>query len=122
MRQVKQMNTKVLVIDDEEEIGTLLTSVLCSLGFIAEHRPNLKSGLAAFESEKHDIVFLDLRLPDGDGFSIIPLLKKRNANANIIIITAHGAQEEKQRAYSMGANYFLQKPFNIGQVQHALCA
>lgn len=114
------MKPKVLIIDDEEEIGNLLSAVLGSMGFKTDYRPDLRSGISAFEISKHDIVFLDLRLPDGDGFSIIERIKKAKADTAIIIISAHGAIEEKVKAKMLGIKYYLQKPFNSVQIRNAL--
>jgi DNA-binding response OmpR family regulator len=114
------MKQKVLIIDDEEEIGNLLSAVLASMGFKAEYKPDLKSGICAFETNRHDIVFLDLRLPDGEGFSIVERIKKVKADTAIIIISAHGAIEEKVKAKIMGIKYYLQKPFNSVQIRRAL--
>ena len=117
---MKNNKAKVLIIDDEEEIGILLISVLGSIGFKAEHKLSLHSGLSAFELNNYDIVFLDLRLPDGEGISIIPRIREKNADANIIMISAHGGQQDIERAFGMGVNSYLQKPFNMEQIKSAL--
>jgi DNA-binding response OmpR family regulator len=114
------MKMKVLIIDDEAEIGNLLSSVLGSMGFKAEYQPDLRSGISSFEANMHDIVFLDLRLPDGDGLSLIPRIKEAKSDAAIIVISAHGGLDEKVKAEMWGAKYYLQKPFNSAQIRHAL--
>src|SRR5438046_2372726 len=111
---------KVLIIDDENEIGQLLSAVLVSLGYTPFHAVTLRTGISAFRNNSFDIVFLDLMLPDGSGFSIIPELQKEQKNADVVVISANDSPEEKQRAKSLGVEHYLAKPFNRQQIENVL--
>ncbi len=106
----KLMNA--LIVDDEKEICFLLKYQLRKLGIESELAHNLADGLEKFSSEDHDLVFLDINLPDGNGLEAIPLLKRKKENVKVIVISAYNTESERNKASDLGADVFLGKPFN----------
>lgn len=80
----------VLIVDDEKDICFLLATLLRQLGYTAEYAHSLKEGVAKLSrQEAFDIVFLDLNLPDGLGYKIIPKIKQFNQDTKVVMISAH---------------------------------
>ncbi|GAB3895622.1 hypothetical protein GCM10028825_39920 [Spirosoma agri] len=71
-------------------------------------------------TQKFDAIFLDLNLPDGIGFDLLPFIKEDQAQAKIIMISAFDGQAERKRATEQGADYFVGKPFTRRSVELAL--
>lgn len=110
----------ILIIDDEQDICMLLAAILRSFGHKVSFENNLKEGVDNALKQTPDIVFLDLNLPDGAGFTIISSLKKLHPAVKIIIISAYDNLREKTRAMLEGADYFVGKPFNREHIKEAL--
>lgn len=114
------MKEQILVVDDEVEICLLLSGLLKKLGFNAEYAHTVSEGLERLAAREYDIVFLDLNLPDGLGFHLIPEVKKSNPHAKVIIISAYDGNVERQKARTEGASFFIPKPFNKQMIVNAL--
>lgn len=111
---------KILIIDDEEEICALLSGMLRKQGFDVATELTVKGGLNTFKEDNFDLVFLDLNLPDGNGFDLIPKLKEEKPDIEIYIISAYDGQAEQDKAMSSGASGFISKPFTRGMINEAL--
>ena len=98
----------VLVVDDEPD---MLSSWKRFLGrsYTVETAENGEVGLAQFEALQPDLVITDLRMPGMDGFTLLQEIKKRDANAVVIVLTGYGTIEDAVQAMDAGAYYFLQK-------------
>jgi two-component system OmpR family response regulator len=105
---------KALVIDDESDICYLLSGILkqkniqvVTAGTLAEAEQMLRSTNVEFY-----YIFMDNHLPDGFGIDHIKHIKSEHPDTRIIIITAHDSKEERQKAKSDGADFFISKPFS----------
>ncbi|MFN0275622.1 MAG: response regulator [Chitinophagales bacterium] len=107
---------KVLVIDDEQEIGMLLTMLASKKGYEAKYSLDLESGRKLVHDFEPDILFLDINLPDGNGLENIRNFKDINAGLKIIMISAIDTQLNKNKAKREGADEFMSKPFNIQEL------
>lgn len=104
------MKGKILVVDDEQPIRELLGVVLQRDYQVAE----ADSGAAlhkAFSDPQPDVVVLDVRLQDANGLELLPLIKKRWADTEVIVLTGQGTIEMALEAGRLGAYNFLTKPF-----------
>ena len=104
------MKGKILVVDDEQPIRELLSTVLARDYQVAE----AESGAAlqkAFADAQPDVVVLDVRLKDANGLELLPLIKKRWADTEIIMLTGQGTMEMALEAGRLGAYTFISKPF-----------
>ncbi|GAB2567093.1 response regulator transcription factor [Spirosoma areae] len=119
------MNTKspakrILIVDDEADICLLLSGLLRRLGYQPTCAHFIEEGKQCLITQKFDAVFLDLNLPDGIGFDLLPVIKKDQIEAKIIMISAFDGQGERRRATEQGADYFIGKPFTRRSVEIAL--
>ncbi len=110
---------KVLVIDDDQMFSDMVSELVARLGHDVSIASSLKEGLAAALSEPFDVVFLDIRLPDGNGLDILPKLKERERSPEIIIMTGFGDASGAELAIKNGAWDYIQKPSSVKQIQLA---
>jgi two-component system NtrC family response regulator len=99
----------VLIIDDEEKLRSLLARIIRAEGFEVLEAADCKSGLAAIDNPIIDAVLCDVRLPDGNGVELVPLLKSRNPQAEIILLTANGNIADGVQAMKNGAMDYIVK-------------
>ena len=111
---------KALIIDDEVEIGQLVSRILMKQGLETMTVASLTDAQTALRGDTYDMVFLDLHLPDGVGFSIIPQIRAHNDLTKIVVISAYEGTEEKQSAKFHRVDDYLKKPFSKQQVLDTL--
>jgi DNA-binding response OmpR family regulator len=99
-----------LLVDDEQEICQLLSAILRRAGTECAFAHSLAEGRAALALNTYDAVFLDVNLPDGLGYDLIPEIKAARPDACCIAISA--MDTEGNRAVAAGADVFIPKPFN----------
>jgi two-component system OmpR family response regulator len=103
---------KVLIVDDETEIGDLLAYALEFAGFDVNVVTDGASALSATRSWEPDIVVLDVMLPDADGFTLFARLRAVT-DRPIVFLTARGRAYERERGLRLGASDYITKPFDI---------
>jgi DNA-binding NtrC family response regulator len=111
MQAEKQnMKAKILIVDDEADLRNMLTSVLEDLYDVAQ-ASNGAALQKALSQPAPDVVLLDVKLPDADGLELLPQIKKRWADTEVIVLTGHGTISMAVEAGRGGAYNFLSKPF-----------
>ena len=108
-------NTRVLVIDDEAAILRFLKPALEANNYDMTSAGTLAEGIKRIAAETPDIVLLDLGLPDGDGKDIIKRAREWS-DVPIIILSAREREAEKIEALDLGADDYVNKPFNVGEL------
>jgi DNA-binding NtrC family response regulator len=109
----------VLIIDDEESMRDSIRQVLAGEGFAPRGAATARAGLALFNREHFELVFLDLRLPDDDGLNVLRQIKEASPETPVIVITAYGSIEVAVEAIKFGAFEFLTKPFTPEELRVA---
>lgn len=100
----------VLLIDDEKEICFLLSKFLERLGAECQEAYSMEEGRSALSGKRYDAVFVDIHLPDGLGYDLIPEIRKAQPTARVIAISA--VDNERLNATDRGADLFIAKPFD----------
>ena len=104
---------KVLIIDDEASICSILSALLTKNGYEVEVANSGESGLDVYAQFMPAVILLDLKMPGIDGIKVMEILDKRlNADCKIIIMTAHGEVRSAVEAMKKGAFDYLEKPFD----------
>jgi two-component system alkaline phosphatase synthesis response regulator PhoP len=116
------MHPKVLIVDDEPHIRLLLERALEDLedeGIEILLADNGKDALELIQAEKPALVFLDVMMPNMNGFDVCHTVKKelRLANVHIVMLTAKGQEFDKQRGEEVGANIYMTKPFDPDEIR-----
>ena len=115
---IKTMNA--LIVDDEEDIGQMVSRFLGREGLEASYFTTISSARDAIRKSIYDYYFLDLNLPDGSGFDLVSLIKERNTSAKIIAISAYDGLREIKRARDLGIDEFIKKPFSKKDILNAV--
>jgi two-component system, NtrC family, response regulator len=108
---------RVLIIDDDKIIRDWIANVVTQLGHSSFNARTLEEGLRKAQSEPFDIVFIDVRLPDGSGLDIIPKIKATRFFPEIIVITGLGDPDEAELAIKSGAWDYLEKPASFEAIK-----
>lgn len=115
------MKPSFLVVDDEKDIREICHGIIArSFDCEVHSSSSIAEATVAIELNKIDIAVLDVHLQDGVGFDLIPLLRARNPNVKILIITAYNQCSEVEKATQMSVDYLLGKPFTVSQFRTAL--
>lgn len=104
----------VLLIDDETEICLLLKNMLGREGFRCDMAHSMAEGRAQLQTGDYSAVFLDIHLPDGLGYQMIPEIRDKQPEAQVIAISA--VDNEQEHATDSGADLFIPKPFNKSSI------
>lgn len=107
----KRKIKKILIIEDEKDLCNLFSYILTPKGYTVASANTRKDGIAYIKKEKPDLVFLDLKLPDGDGMGLLPKIKKMSPKSAVIIISAYGSEESREEAKRKPVCGFIDKPF-----------
>src|SRR5438552_5216524 len=112
------MNTKpkILVVDDDRSICRLLGSILEMESYPFRVATSGEQARRAMEEERFDILVSDIYLGDDSGLQLLDRMKAVNADAEVVIMTAHGSMETAVRAVHNGAFDYISKPFVIDEV------
>ncbi len=102
----------VLIVDDDREIGNLLSHYLRQNGFRANAVPDGRAMWAALEAIRVDLVVLDLMLPGEDGLTLCRQIRAR-LDTPVIMLTARGEEIDRIIGLEMGADDYVPKPFNV---------
>ncbi|GJL64557.1 MAG: transcriptional regulator [Nitrospirales bacterium] len=103
---------RILVVDDDPSLLTLLQMRLKSMGFVVTPCGTGRDALSRAQEEAFDFAILDLRLPDSDGLGLMEDLHHLHAGLPILILTAHGCIPNAVEAMQKGAHGYLTKPFD----------
>jgi two-component system, OmpR family, KDP operon response regulator KdpE len=106
---------KILIVDDEPQIRTLLRATLGRAGYAVVEASNAREALNAKAIDKPDLVLLDLGLPDRDGLELIAKLREE-PRAALIVISARDQTEQKVAALDLGADDYVTKPFDTEEL------
>jgi two-component system alkaline phosphatase synthesis response regulator PhoP len=108
--------SKILVVDDEESILTLLKFNLEKSGFQVITSLDGREALRIIELEKPDLVVLDLMLPGLDGMEVLKTLRQEKNNTPVLMLTAKNDELDKILGLELGADDYLTKPFSPREV------
>jgi two-component system, OmpR family, KDP operon response regulator KdpE len=106
---------KILVIDDEPPIRKLLRMGLGTQGYQTIDAANAKAALDLM-AEKPDLVILDLGLPDMQGLELLRMIRVRNENVPIVVLSSRGDEAGKVQALDLGADDYVTKPFGMDEL------
>lgn len=109
-----------LIIDDERDITELIEMGLTGQSVQCDCAYNVKTAIRLLKENTYDVIFCDIRLPDGDGLDLLAHVQKHYAGTPVCMVTAHGNMDMAIRALKLGAFDFINKPFELKQLR-AVC-
>ncbi len=114
------MNELVLIVDDEPGILATLSDILGDEGYRTRTTTSGREALEIYQSERPDLVFLDIWLADRDGLETLQALKEVDPAAAVIMISGHGTASTAVKSIKMGAHDYLEKPLSYAQTVAAV--
>ncbi|HKB55413.1 MAG TPA: response regulator [Ramlibacter sp.] len=109
------MTLRVLVVEDDREIRSMMQSSLAVEGFEVRTAVSVSEASALLQHSLPDVVVLDLGLPDGDGVDLVRLVRKQHS-LPILVVSARHQESEKIKLLDAGADDYLTKPFSVGEL------
>ncbi len=107
---------KILVVEDEKKIADTLKLGLTEQGFSTEVAYDGKIGHLLFQSEKYDLVILDINLPEMNGYELCKAIRRQDQHLPVILLTAMSSIENKIEGYDAGADDYIIKPFEFREL------
>lgn len=106
----------ILIVDDDISLCSVLKEELAEVGYEAEY---VNSGDAAFSyllQNKVDLLLLDLKMPEKDGFDVLKELSQKHVSTKIIVLTAYADVKSAIDSAKMGASDFISKPYDFDEL------
>ena len=110
------MNKRILVVEDDETLASVLRDNLEYDGFIVECVPDGLQAVERIRTERPHLILLDLMIPSLDGFEVCRFVSARPDRPPIIILSARTQQEDKIRGLTLGADDYVTKPFSLDEL------
>ncbi len=114
------MDGKFLIVDDEQDICFIVAKIVQKEGYTSRAVHNLSKAREILGNQRFELAFLDLHLPDGIGFELIPELRKQNPSIKIIVVSAYEGVEEQKKILEEKVDFFVHKPFGRDNIIEAL--
>lgn len=102
----------ILLVEDNEEIGSLVCSFLEKDGYKVKLITNGEEAMSFLESDTAKLILLDIMLPGIDGYTVCKKVRE-NGNIPILIMSAKVEKDDKLKGYNLGADDYIEKPFDI---------
>ena len=117
-RKINAMDNKlkILLCEDDENLGMLLREFLQAKGFNADLCNDGEKGYKAFLKNKYDLCVLDVMMPKKDGFTLAQEIKNVNSEVPIIFLTAKSIKEDVLEGFKIGADDYMTKPFSMEEL------
>ena len=107
---------KILLVEDDPKLASLVTKGLSARGFIVDHADNGGDGFTLATTRSYDAVVLDIMLPGRDGLSILRQLRAKSISVPVVLVTARSALDERLDGLNLGADDYLTKPFYVEEL------
>ncbi|MEO9870551.1 response regulator transcription factor [Ekhidna sp.] len=107
---------KLLFVEDQEELASGVRNYFLKEGDICEVATSLSKATDKLYSFSYDVLLLDLMLPDGDGLSLLKIVKDNWPDMGVVIVSAKNALNDKLLGLELGADDYLPKPFHLAEL------
>ena len=108
---------RILVVEDDSLLADGLTSALTRTGHAVVQAHSGRHADTLLTAEEYDLIVLDIGLPDIDGFEVLRRLRSRKSAANVLVLTARDAVEDRVHGLDLGADDYLTKPFSVSEFE-----
>ncbi len=111
-----EQKTKILLAEDDENLGLLLKEYLVAKGFDTELYPDGEAAYKGFKRDYFDICILDIMMPKKDGFTLAKDIRTVNSDIPIIFLTAKNLKDDVIEGFKLGADDYITKPFSMEEL------
>lgn len=113
---MEENNVKILLAEDDENLGALLKEYLNAKGLKTDLFVNGELALEGFKKGSYDLCILDVMMPKMDGFTLAKEIKRINGNVPFIFLTAKSLKDDVIEGFSVGADDYMTKPFSMEEL------
>ena len=113
---MEESNIKILLAEDDENLGALLREYLIAKGLKTDLFSNGEIALEGFKKNKYDLCILDVMMPKMDGFTLAREIKKIKGNIPFIFLTAKSLKDDVIEGFTVGADDYMTKPFSMEEL------
>lgn len=113
---------KILLAEDDENLGSLLREYLNAKDYETQLFPDGVQALEAFKKEDFDLCIIDIMMPKMDGFTLAREVRKMNSSIPFIFLTAKSMQDDVLEGFSIGADDYITKPFSMEELLYRIKA
>ncbi|HUT13312.1 MAG TPA: response regulator [Thermoguttaceae bacterium] len=110
---------RILVVDDEEIVRESCKRALTEAGYSVHTVGSGNDALQACRSERFDLMFTDLKMPDMDGLDVIRAVTKEFPGLRVVVITGYPSRDSAEQAAQLGVSDYLEKPLSPGRLSEA---
>lgn len=123
-RESRRLHARIVVVDDDESVGSAIRDVLAGEGFTVESPGDAAAALPELLRETPDLVILDVNMPGMSGWELCSILRRQSATVSVPILFLTGRQEVKDRitAMQLGGSDYLAKPFGAEELRRKVRA
>ena len=107
---------RILIVDDDENIRSVLTAILEDEGYTVESADTAKKGIEKSEKSFYNLALLDVRLPDMEGIELLGKIRDTKPKMRKIIITGYPTLQNAVAAVNKGADAYVMKPFDVEKI------
>ena len=111
-----EQKTKLLLAEDDENLGLLLKEYLVAKGYDASLFPDGEAAYKGFMRDHYDICILDIMMPKKDGFTLAKDIRIVNPDVPVIFLTAKNMKEDVLEGFKLGADDYITKPFSMEEL------
>ena len=111
---------KLLIVEDNTDLAMEVQKYLSQEGFVCECVHEKRTASEKLHAFDYDLILLDLMLPDGDGLSLLEVIKTTWPNYGVLIISAKNALDDRVKGLDLGADDYLSKPFHLVELNSRL--
>ncbi|MBU1099060.1 MAG: response regulator [Bacteroidetes bacterium] len=107
----------ILVVDDDINLCTVLCEELNEIGYVTNYVTNADEAIQCISGEqKYDLILLDLKMPDKDGFYVLNAINENKINIKVIVLTAYADVKSAIDSARLGAADFISKPYDLDEL------
>jgi DNA-binding response OmpR family regulator len=109
---MEEYKKRILLVEDDSNFGTVLKDYLMMNDYEVTHAKNGMEGFEKFKKDDFDLCILDVMMPYKDGFTLAKEIREKNTDVPIVFLTAKTMKEDVLKGYKVGADDYLNKPFD----------
>ena len=111
-----QEGTRILVVDDQEDMRDLLSEMLSSEGYLPQTVSSGEEALRELSLARYDLLLTDLNMPRMDGLALLGHVKERFPSLPVVVITGYGSRNTERHVLREGARGYISKPCTLSRV------
>ena len=110
------MNTRILLCEDDPNVGSLLREYLVAKDYEVDLMPDGELGYQAFVENEYDLCIFDVMMPNKDGFTLASDIRKKDTKVPIIFLTVKALKQDILEGFKIGADDYITKPFSMEEL------